>query len=105
MRPSTSLVTNSRRIAAASSLATTDRMSPSSGLPVGESHVSRKKVTSRAPMPSRPGAQKLRTALEYDDGPIALRYPRGEGTGVQLPGQPRALKIGTGEILREGGAG
>jgi 1-deoxy-D-xylulose-5-phosphate synthase len=47
----------------------------------------------------------LRTALEYDDGPIALRYPRGEGTGVQLPGQPRALKIGTGEILREGGAG
>ena len=46
----------------------------------------------------------LRTALEYDDGPIALRYPRGEGTGVQLPGQPRALKIGTGEILREGGA-
>jgi 1-deoxy-D-xylulose-5-phosphate synthase len=47
----------------------------------------------------------LRTALEYDDGPIALRYPRGEGTGVQLPSQPRALKIGTGEILREGGAG
>ena len=46
----------------------------------------------------------LRTALEYDDGTIALRYPRGEGTGVQLPGQPRALKIGTGEILREGGA-
>ncbi len=46
----------------------------------------------------------LRTALEYDDGPIALRYPRGEGTGVQLPSQPRALKIGTGEILREGGA-
>jgi 1-deoxy-D-xylulose-5-phosphate synthase len=47
----------------------------------------------------------LRTALSYDDGPIALRYPRGEGTGVPLPEQPRALKIGTGEILREGGAG
>ena len=32
----------------------------------------------------------LRTALEYDDGPIALRYPRGEGTGVALPGaRPR----------------
>ena len=46
----------------------------------------------------------LRTALEYDDGPIALRYPRGEGTGVALPEQPRALRIGTGEILREGGA-
>jgi 1-deoxy-D-xylulose-5-phosphate synthase len=46
----------------------------------------------------------LRTALSYDEGPIALRYPRGEGTGVQLPEQPRAIRIGTGEILREGGA-
>ena len=46
----------------------------------------------------------LRTALEYDDGPIALRYPRGEGAGVALPAQPHALKIGAGEILREGGA-
>ncbi|HEY2283609.1 MAG TPA: 1-deoxy-D-xylulose-5-phosphate synthase [Solirubrobacteraceae bacterium] len=49
--------------------------------------------------------QMLRTALEYDEGPIALRYPRGEGTGVQLPEQTRAIRIGTGEILREGGAG
>jgi 1-deoxy-D-xylulose-5-phosphate synthase len=46
----------------------------------------------------------LRTALTYDDGPVALRYPRGEGTGVALPQQPRAISIGTGEILREGGA-
>jgi 1-deoxy-D-xylulose-5-phosphate synthase len=46
----------------------------------------------------------LRTALDYDAGPIALRYPRGEGTGVPLPAQPRALRIGTGEILRQGGA-
>ena len=45
----------------------------------------------------------LRTALTYD-GPIALRYPRGEGTGVALPAEPCALAIGTGEILREGGA-
>src|SRR5207244_7499505 len=44
----------------------------------------------------------LRTALTYDDGPIALRYPRGEGVGVKLPEQPHALAIGTGEILREG---
>ncbi|MGC2373480.1 MAG: 1-deoxy-D-xylulose-5-phosphate synthase [Solirubrobacteraceae bacterium] len=41
----------------------------------------------------------LHTALCYDDGPIALRYPRGAGTGVQLPAEPRALAIGTGEIL------
>jgi 1-deoxy-D-xylulose-5-phosphate synthase len=43
----------------------------------------------------------LRTALEYDDGPIALRYPRGEGMGVELPGQAKAVAIGTGEILSE----
>jgi 1-deoxy-D-xylulose-5-phosphate synthase len=43
----------------------------------------------------------LRTAISYDDGPIALRYPRGAGTGVELPAQPRALEIGTGEILIE----
>jgi 1-deoxy-D-xylulose-5-phosphate synthase len=43
----------------------------------------------------------LRTALEYDDGPIALRYPRGEGTGVKLPLAGKAIDIGTGEILRE----
>ncbi len=46
----------------------------------------------------------LRTALLFD-GPIALRYPRGEGTGVALPQEPHPIAIGTGEILREGGAG
>jgi 1-deoxy-D-xylulose-5-phosphate synthase len=44
----------------------------------------------------------LRTALAYDDGPIALRYPRGAGIGVSLPDRPAAIEIGTGEILREG---
>jgi 1-deoxy-D-xylulose-5-phosphate synthase len=43
----------------------------------------------------------LHTALTYDDGPIALRYPRGEGTGAVLPERPRAIEIGTGEILIE----
>jgi 1-deoxy-D-xylulose-5-phosphate synthase len=43
----------------------------------------------------------LRTALVYDDGPIALRYPRGEGVGVEIPEQPQPIKIGTGEILVE----
>jgi 1-deoxy-D-xylulose-5-phosphate synthase len=45
----------------------------------------------------------LRTALTHD-GPIALRYPRGEGLGVELPSEPRAIPIGAGEILREAGA-
>jgi len=44
----------------------------------------------------------LHTALRYDDGPIALRYPRGAGEGAALPESPRRIAIGTGEILREG---
>jgi 1-deoxy-D-xylulose-5-phosphate synthase len=44
----------------------------------------------------------LRTATTYDGGPIALRYPRGEAVGVQLPADPEPIAIGTGEILREG---
>jgi 1-deoxy-D-xylulose-5-phosphate synthase len=43
----------------------------------------------------------LHTALRYDDGPVALRYPRGEGVGVELPARPQVLEVGTGEILRE----
>jgi 1-deoxy-D-xylulose-5-phosphate synthase len=46
----------------------------------------------------------LHTALTYDEGPVALRYPRGEGAGVELPQSPRTLEIGTGEILKEGSA-
>jgi 1-deoxy-D-xylulose-5-phosphate synthase len=46
----------------------------------------------------------LRSALTYDDGPISLRYPRGEGVGVTIPppAEIRAIEIGRGEILREG---
>ncbi|HYH58220.1 MAG TPA: 1-deoxy-D-xylulose-5-phosphate synthase [Thermoleophilaceae bacterium] len=44
----------------------------------------------------------LRTAVTYDHGPIALRYPRGAGVGVDLPTAPEPVVIGTGEILREG---
>src|SRR5437660_1354167 len=43
----------------------------------------------------------LHTALMYDDGPVALRYPRGEALGVPLPSKPSVVPIGTGEILRE----
>ncbi len=46
----------------------------------------------------------LHTALKYDDGPIALRYPRGNGVGVELPAEPSTIPIGTGEILLEAGA-
>jgi len=43
----------------------------------------------------------LHTALRYDDGPIALRYPRGEAIGAELPQRPKRVAIGTGEIVRE----
>jgi len=44
----------------------------------------------------------LHTAVQWDDGPIALRYPRGEAEGVPIPSKPRAVEIGSGEVLREG---
>ena len=44
----------------------------------------------------------LHTALRYDEGPVALRYPRGEAVGVGLPEHPEEIPIGSGEILREG---
>jgi 1-deoxy-D-xylulose-5-phosphate synthase len=44
----------------------------------------------------------LRTALAHDDGPIALRYPRGSALGVPIPSDPQAIPIGTGETLRPG---
>lgn len=42
------------------------------------------------------------TAAEYDDGPIAFRYPRGAGTGVEIPEKLEKLEIGKGRIVREG---
>jgi len=42
------------------------------------------------------------TAVAYDQGPIALRYPRGEGVGVEMPERGRILDIGKGRIVREG---
>ena len=42
------------------------------------------------------------TAAEYDEGPIAFRYPRGAGVGVDLPEVPQKLEIGKGRIVREG---
>jgi 1-deoxy-D-xylulose-5-phosphate synthase len=44
----------------------------------------------------------LRTAIDYDGGPVALRYPRGAAIGVPLPSSPAPIRIGTGELLREG---
>jgi len=44
----------------------------------------------------------VHTAALHNAGPIALRYPRGEGTGAAIPEMPTALEIGKGRLLREG---
>jgi 1-deoxy-D-xylulose-5-phosphate synthase len=43
------------------------------------------------------------TMALHDSGPSAVRYPRGNGTGVPLPAVPERLEIGKGRIVREGG--
>ena len=43
------------------------------------------------------------TQAAFDEGPSALRYPRGEGTGVSLPQFGQPLDIGKGRVMREGG--
>jgi 1-deoxy-D-xylulose-5-phosphate synthase len=58
-------------------------------------------MTLMAPRDEAMLVNMLRTALRHD-GPVGLRYPRGEGVGVALPARPQTLQIGTGEILREG---
>ena len=47
-------------------------------------------------------ANMVATAVEYNDGPIAFRYPRGEATGIDIPPKPEILEIGKGRVLREG---
>ena len=44
----------------------------------------------------------VKTALAYEDGPIAFRYPRGTGVGVKIAAEPQVLPIGESEIVREG---
>ncbi len=58
-------------------------------------------ITLMAPRDEAMLVHMLHTALRHD-GPVGIRYPRGEGVGVELPAQPERLEIGTGEILREG---
>ncbi len=43
------------------------------------------------------------TAAAHESGPIALRYPRGDGVGVEMPTRGTPLPIGKGRVLREGG--
>jgi len=47
-------------------------------------------------------AHMVATAAAYDDGPIAFRFPRGEGNGVDLPERGSPLEIGKGRMIKEG---
>src|ERR671917_2552580 len=58
-------------------------------------------ITLMAPRDEAMLVNMLHTALQVD-GPVAVRYPRGEAVGVEIPAQPSVLDVGTGEILREG---
>src|SRR6187551_1329490 len=58
-------------------------------------------MTLMAPRDEAQLVHMLHTALAVD-GPAAVRYPRGAGVGVELPAAPELLRVGTGEILREG---
>jgi 1-deoxy-D-xylulose-5-phosphate synthase len=44
----------------------------------------------------------VRTAAAYDEGPIAFRYPRGNGVGVEMPERGQVLELGRGRVLRQG---
>lgn len=44
----------------------------------------------------------MKTAIDYDDGPIAIRYPRINGLGVTVEKEMKPIPFGTWEVLREG---
>lgn len=55
-----------------------------------------------APKDERELRDMLKTALEYQDGPVAIRYPRGAGVGAPTDVPMQVLPIGKAEVLREG---
>lgn len=59
-------------------------------------------VVVMAPKDEQELCDMLYTAVEYREGPIALRYPRGSGIGIPLRDHFEKIEIGKGEIVREG---
>lgn len=54
------------------------------------------------PKDENEGQHMVKTAFDYSDGPIALRYPRGNGLGVPMDNELKAIPIGSWEVLKEG---
>ena len=59
-------------------------------------------MTLMAPRDEAMLVRMLRTAVLHESGPIAMRYPRGAGEGVEVPSDPQPIAVGTGEILHQG---
>ncbi|MFG6148570.1 1-deoxy-D-xylulose-5-phosphate synthase [Halobacillus sp. B23F22_1] len=54
------------------------------------------------PKDENEGQHMVHTAVKYDDGPIAVRYPRGNGNGVKMDEDLKTIPIGSWEVLQEG---
>jgi 1-deoxy-D-xylulose-5-phosphate synthase len=54
------------------------------------------------PKDENEGQHMVNTAIQYEDGPIALRFPRGNGIGVPMDEQLKEIPIGSWEVLKEG---
>lgn len=54
------------------------------------------------PKDENEGQHMVKTAIDYDEGPIVMRYPRGNGLGVAMDETLRPIPIGSWEVLREG---
>ncbi len=54
------------------------------------------------PKDENEGQHMVNTAIHYNDGPIAMRFPRGNGYGVPMDEELKEIPIGTWEVLREG---
>src|SRR5919202_1249565 len=59
-------------------------------------------MTILAPKDENELQHMVATAVAHTSGPIAVRYPRGNGVGVPMDPEPRPIEIGKGEILRHG---
>ncbi|MBW8584184.1 MULTISPECIES: 1-deoxy-D-xylulose-5-phosphate synthase [Bacillus] len=54
------------------------------------------------PKDENEGRHMVNTALNYEEGPIAMRFPRGNGLGVKMDKELKTIQIGTWEVLRPG---
>lgn len=59
-------------------------------------------ITIMMPKDENEGQHMVKTALAYEQGPIAMRYPRGNGRGVPMDSTLHTIPIGTWETLRDG---